>query len=190
VHRLHRMSPSLRNALLAAAAALAGCASGPETGGGAGGDIILEVAGQATSARLEGGELTGPQLSLAIDQNAMRGRAYGAVVDVSLKENQVTGLFGGQQLNLQLQRHEAEGFRAQGTLAGALSDFTFTPDALEGSVGPCSYSLRRAGGGLAYSGQRNCAGTRLTPTRLSFPAGFAERDWATQAAILSVMLTR
>ena len=183
--------------LCVGAALLTGCASGPETqpteGGG---DIVLNVSGQATSARLSQGELTGPQVSVALSRDALRGRAYGAVLDLSLSADRVTGLLGGQQVGLQLERLQPQGFRAQGPLAGTLSNFTFTPEALDGQVGPCSYSLRRvsrteAGIPLVYQGQRNCAGTRLAPTTLTLPPFFATTgEEPAQAALLGLMLPR
>jgi hypothetical protein len=201
------MHPSALRPLLlgmsATSVLLAGCASDPDPiAYRPGGDIELNVAGRATSARLAPGELTGPQVSLALDERSLRGTAYGRVVDVSLKGDEVSGLYAGQQMNLQLQQQEPVGFRAQGNVAGGLSNFTFSPEFLDGSVGPCSYTLRRAGppgpgsgtggsgGALVYQGQRNCAGTRLAPTTLTLPAGFTMQDGAAQAAILGVMLTR
>jgi hypothetical protein len=182
---------------------LLGCASDPDpVAYQPGGDIELNVAGRATSARLAAGELTGPQINLALHERTMRGTAYGGEVDVSLKSNEVSGLFAGRLMSLQLQQQPPIGFRAQGNVAGGLSSFTFSPEFLEGSVGPCSYILRRAapggpgsatggsGGALVYQGQRNCTGSRLTPTTLTLPAGFALQDGAAQAAILGVMLTR
>jgi hypothetical protein len=210
------MSPRL-SLLLAPLVLLCGCATSsssgaPASSGGTGGsgsavgngNITVNAAGRSTSALFEGNSLTAPNVSVAVTEDAARGRVATAPVDLTLKKGEVVGVVGQQgQTKLQVQQ-QAGGLVAQGKFAGSPSALLFTPQKLEGRFLQCTYVLQRAaapaagtatggsggGGELTYEGKRNCVGAQNNITTVRLPATFTQLSPERQATILNLVLAR
>jgi hypothetical protein len=207
------MSPRL-SLLLAPLALLCGCATSSSSGakassggtGGSGsavgnGNITVNAAGRATSALFEGNSLTAPNVSVAVTEDAARGRVATAPVDLTLKPGEVAGVVGQQgQTKLQVQK-QGDGLVAQGKFAGSPSALLFTPQKLEGRFLQCTYVMQRAapaagsatggsGGELTYEGKRNCVGSQNNAATVRLPATFTQLSAERQATILNLVLAR
>jgi hypothetical protein len=101
--------------------------------------------------------IQGPAHNLGRYDNgtAIRGKAYGRDVSITLTDTTAEGLVGRSPFNLDVSK-TPEGVSARGLIGGAPSTFTFSKARINGSVGRCGYDVRFMGDG--YSGQRSCGG--------------------------------
>lgn len=201
--------------MTAALFALGACASTPATGGSgaapanpsldeaAGDVVVIEPDGRTSYATLQGTTMKGREVSVTLEGDTARGEAFGAPVNLSLAQGQLTGEVGAQQTSLQLEPTQG-GIRAQGLFRGEQSEFSVSPNMLTGNVASCRYDLKRssrgnafggagAGGSVAavdYKGQRSCAGGQPAKVTVKLPSGFERLAPAQQATILGLMLGR
>jgi hypothetical protein len=149
-------------------------------------DIFLRTPGESISATVKGDSVESPDLQLYRSSSAVRGRAFGHVVNLDLKSDQVTGIVGGQPTRLKLNSQAGGGLEAVGLLGGGLTRFKLTPKEISGTVGACSYALQFTG--ARYEGWRSCRGQIENPVYLELPATLAEGGDAQVVATLGLIL--
>lgn len=175
--------------VMAGIAVLSGCAQGirlPETGDSAE-YFVLRVPGSAAEARLSLEGISGSEVQVTRFEDSLRGRAYGATVDLYWTAEEVRGTVGGSPVDLKVIQ-EGNVLRIRGLYAGRTGNFTIQPGKLEGTLGGCSYGMT-AEMGEVYVGSMTCGGV---PTRanLQLPPTLAMYYPAEIAAHLAVFLAR
>ncbi|WP_231864225.1 hypothetical protein [Sorangium cellulosum] len=153
--------------------------------------ILLTAQGELVSADIEPGRVVGPDVNLGVyaadrgrDGQTVRGVAFNRTVNVTTTGQRAAGIVGAMPLELSVTRAEA-GLRAQGLLAGALSDYRLDERQLTGTIGRCSYALTRTG--RTYEGSRRCEGPPHHATVL-LPRGLSSWSDAALAAALGLLL--
>ena len=149
-------------------------------------DLFLRTPGTSISATIKGDSVASPDLQLYRSSSAVRGRAFGRVVNLDLQGDQVSGLVGGQPTRLKLNSQAGGGLEAVGLLGGGLARFKLTPKEISGTVGACSYALQFTG--ARYEGWRSCNGQIENPVYLELPATLAEGGNAQAVATLGLIL--
>jgi hypothetical protein len=149
-------------------------------------DISLHTPGEALTATVKGNNIESPNLQLYSSSDAVRGRAFGRVVNLDLNTDKVSGIVGGQPTDLKLTPQSGGGLKAVGMLGGSLSNFKVTPKEISGTVGRCSYELRFTGN--RYDGWRSCNGRIENPVSLELPETLAQGNNAQVAATLGLIL--
>ncbi|MDQ3263977.1 MAG: hypothetical protein M3Y59_09980 [Myxococcota bacterium] len=174
---------------MAGITAISGCAQGirlPETGESAE-YFVLGVPGGAVEARLSAEGISGADVQVTRFEDALRGRAYGATVDLYWTAEEVKGTVGGSPVDLKVIQ-EGNVLRIRGLYAGRTGNFSIQPGKIEGTLGGCSYGMESQMGGT-YVGSMTCGGV---PTRanLQLPPTLAMYYPAEIAAHLAVFLAR
>jgi hypothetical protein len=149
--------------------------------------LDLRTPAASLTARVSEDGLSSPQLQLGLSDDAIRGRAFGLPVNITLDDKKVGGIYGRGTVNLEL-KEEGDTLEARGTFGGNLTNFKVSPKALTGTVGRCSYQLTAAEGDR-YRGQRSCGYGLENPVVLSIPPSLAESD-ARLAASLAIVLAQ
>ncbi len=149
--------------------------------------LDLRTPASSLTARASEDGLTSPQLQLGLTDDAVRGRAFGLPVNISLGDKKVGGIYGRGPVDLTL-KEENDTLEARGTFGGNLTHFKVSPKALTGTVGRCSYQLT-ATEGARYQGYRSCGRGLETPVSLSIPPAIASDDERLIAA-LSIVLAQ
>src|SRR5262249_31756295 len=101
----------------------------------------------------------GPQIDVGRYEGgkAIRGTVNGRTLDLTVSENGASGIWGSGPLTINLVEGAPNELKVQGLIAGRPCSFTATPQAINGTMGFCSYDLARQGGDT-YVGSRSCAG--------------------------------
>jgi hypothetical protein len=149
--------------------------------------LDLRTPAASLTARVSEDGLSSPQLQLGLSDDAIRGRAFGLPVNITLGEGKVGGIYGRGPVNLSL-KEEDGALEARGTFGGNLTHFKVSPKALTGTVGRCSYELTAAEGDR-YRGYRSCGYGLENPVVLSIPPSVASDD-ARLAATLAIVLAQ
>ncbi|MFL5348609.1 MAG: hypothetical protein ACJ8AT_27755 [Hyalangium sp.] len=155
-------------------------------GAAKGQDIFLHTPGEAISATVKGDSVASPDVQLYRSSDAVRGRAFGRVVNLDIEGDQVAGIVGDQPTRLRLNPQAGGGLEAVGMLGGGLSRFKLTPKEFSGTVAACSYELRFTG--TRYEGSRACRGKIEAPVYLELPPTLAEGGDAQAVATLGLIL--
>jgi hypothetical protein len=141
----------------------------------------------ALTARVTESGLSSPQLQLGITDDALRGRAFGRTVNVTLKDDRIGGIYGAGPVNLKVTEN-GDTLEARGTFGGQITNFKVSPKELSGTVGRCSYELK-ASQEDRYQGWRSCGYGLENPVSLSIPPGLADDDEQLMAT-LSIVLAQ
>jgi hypothetical protein len=176
VERVGRRSFSRLVPLLGVLLAGAGCAT--STGGkskvhpAAGApeqQFSISGAGFQTTALISPQGAQGPELNLGRYDGGktIRGSAFGRTVDLSLTETGASGIWGQGPLNFNVTEPTPEEIKVTGLIAGKPSNFTVSPERINGTIGLCSYDLGRSG--ESYVGSRSCS-TGVSRVTLQFPS--------------------
>lgn len=164
-----------------------GCAQGlrlPDTGDDAE-YFVLRVPGAAVEAKLSNDGISGADVQVTRYEHSLRGRAYGATLELFWTEEQVSGNVGGSPVDLRVEQ-EGNLLRIRGLYAGRVGNFTIEPGKLNGSLGRCTYTMTTQLGGR-YDGQVTCGGMPQDAT-LQLPPMLASFYPAEIAAYLAVFL--
>lgn len=149
--------------------------------------LALRTPANDFTARVTETGLSSPQLQLGLTEDALRGRAFGLPVNITLQDHRISGIYGQGPVNLRL-KEEGDTLEARGTFGGQLTNFKVSPQGLSGTVGRCSYQLTAAQEDR-YQGWRSCGYGLETPVTLSIPPTLAGDD-AQLIATLSVVLAQ
>lgn len=181
--------------LLAAAsgALLLACASGPEARPSArdATQFVLHAPSSgAISARAaatpQGGTLTGPQIQVQWDAQRVEGRAFGQAVSFSVAQGQISGLYGGAPVRLQVSESD-DRLHVRGLFGGQISNLRVSTAKVEGTIGRCSYDLAEFDG--LYQGFRRCAGRGAAePVWMTVPDALTGLPNAVVAASLGMLM--
>ncbi|QSQ20942.1 hypothetical protein JY651_37845 [Pyxidicoccus parkwayensis] len=150
--------------------------------------LDLRTPAVALTARVTKEGLSSPELQLGLTENALRGRAFGQPIDVTLKEDHVGGIYRGGPVNLKL-TEEGDTLQAKGSFGGQITNFKVSPESITGTVGRCSYQLKAAAEKDRYQGTRSCGFGIENPVNLSIPPAIAADD-ARLVATLSIVLAQ
>jgi len=141
----------------------------------------------ALNARVTDRDISSPDLQLGFGGDALRGRAFGRPINVTLDDARIRGIYGSGPVDLKMTQEEGA-LRAKGTFGGQLTDFRVTPQTFTGDVGRCSYQLTASEEGR-YQGWRSCLAGLENPVSLSIPPAIGNDD-ARLVATLALILSR
>jgi hypothetical protein len=147
--------------------------------------LYLRTPDGASSLRVTEDSLLGPDIQVTRDGDSLRGRAYGEVVFLNLGEDELGGSVGERLSRLSFER-EGNTLKARGTFGGDLTRLEISPEALSGTVGPCSYDLEASEAG--YTGARSCGGPPERPVVLAVPPELANQGPAMTLAALALLM--
>jgi hypothetical protein len=145
-----------------------------------GDEFISRGGGTATTARISESGLVGPTIQMGRYGNALRGRAFGAPIEVSWNAERVVGLTGGAPVNLRYQRGPDGILRLDGMYAGNLTHLAIGADGVTGYIGPRDFALDKHDGVLV--------GLYPIPEQVEIPQALARLEVGEQAALLPVLL--
>lgn len=173
--------------------AVAGCASTHETvaaeppATSEAGYFQLRTPSSLVEVKVTPEALSGPAVQVQRTEQGFRGFAFNQTVDLRAQENKVTGFIGSRPVELFI-TSEDSGVVLRGTYAGTLGRLELTPEGVNGTVGACGYSLRKATVPKAtYDGQRTCR-TPPEPITLTIPSALMEKPTGEMAAVLALLL--
>ena len=160
----------------------AGCAATSGAGSSSPGVALGDASDEPL--RLEGAAITGPDSSLVIEENGIRGRFRARPVSLEWDHQQMTGSVG--EIATRLQLAEGDDTRVWGSFGGLTVDLTEDGTWLHGRVGQCAYALKREGDG--FKGMRECGSALEKDIAVSFPGALAARPVGERAALMTLML--
>ena len=134
--------------------------------------FTMSGSGFQTSALISREGAQGPQIDLGRyeDGKAIRGKASGQVINLSVSGSRAQGTWGPGPLTLDVAQDEGQ-LRMNGLVAGRTSSWTASGERIEGKIGFCAYDLKRSG--EVYVGSRSCAGG-ISPVTVQFPSTILE----------------
>jgi hypothetical protein len=115
------------------------------------GDALLVITG-----------VHGSTIDVAFDGDELRGRVGGAAVNLSVQRETITGLIGDQPVNLRV-RTDDGAVHASGTFRGAIARLDVEAGGLSGTLGTCSYEIKRLSRQGTYAGAQHCEGGTVEP---------------------------
>ena len=133
---------------------------------------------------LEG--LVGPDVQVSRLGTELRGRAFHQTVQLSWGSDRITGTVADGPVDLKVVS-VGDGIRIEGLYAGLLGNLRISPHEIEGSVGACTYSLRRVG--ERFEGQHGCRSHPIELANVVLPASLDALPAAERAAFLVVILS-
>ena len=135
-------------------------------------------------------ELVSPEYQVSRTRDGLRGRINNRPISIKAENTKITGQLGNQPVNMNVTK-EGDTTRIQGLWGGAISNLTVSPSQLEGRIGRCSFSMKRAQNAAPgdYSGFSACQGRGQLPTGVHVPQDTSHPD-ARTAAELAVLLGR
>jgi hypothetical protein len=147
----------------------------------------LTGGGLQTTAVITPQGAQGPQVDLGRYEGgkAIRGTAFGRTVDLSLTDTGASGIWGQGPLTLNVTEPSPEEMKATGIVAGQPSNFTASPERINGTIGPCSYDLARSG--ESYVGSRSC-GTGISQVTAQFPSTVLSWRPIDLAALMALLM--
>jgi hypothetical protein len=136
---------------------------------------------------LEGNEISGPSTSLSLREDGVRGRYYGAPLDLQWTGTETAGVLGGQRTRLELAPLDGTTRRFQGSFQGMPVDLELKGPWLTGRFGECRYDTEQTSQGFA--GRRTCTGREREQVLVNFPEGLAQRTPREQVMLLTLAFT-
>jgi hypothetical protein len=116
---------------------------------------------------------------------ALRGRAYGRGVNVTVARGRAVGLLGTKPVDLTVSR-EGSALHYTGLVGGNPSSFWVSRREIRGTIGACGYELNWSG--AAYVGTSGC-GNAQRMTSVVVPTLFARWSTAEVGAALGILLS-
>jgi hypothetical protein len=152
-----------------------------------------KLPGNTIQARLDGNRLYGASVEVKKDGNTYRGNGAGGLVDLRSSASEdgmrIDGDIASGRTELYVTGATNQ-LSAKGLVSGAVSHFDVTPDSLTGTIGTCTYDLRKNADTLPYyEGNSRCAGGG-GGTRVALPEKFDEMGLDDRAVFLAVFLSR
>lgn len=148
--------------------------------------LTLRTPQGAYTIRVDDTHLSSADLQLIRDADSVRGRAYGQVVFLGLKDQEVGGTVGSSLARLHLSERDGV-TTARGNFGGSLSNFQLSREGLTGTVGRCAYALKATPEG-SYQGSRSCGGIPERPVVLDIPSALARQGAPMTIAALALVL--
>lgn len=148
--------------------------------------LFLRTPTAAVTLKVAGNDITGPDIQLSRQGDALRGRAFGRVVFLNLDDQKLGGTVGSSLTRLTFE-NKGQDLDVRGTFGGKLTHLTIGPEALNGSVGRCGYQLKANADG-DYVGSRSCGGIPQQPVTLDIPPALKEQGTPMTLATLALLL--
>ena len=172
------------SSLLAAGLLLSGGALAAEPSG----YLHIQTPGASVTARVTDKDITGPDFQLSHSSDAMRGRAYGRVVSLEIKDDLIGGLIGNLPVRMTLEKEDGGALKGRGTFAGRFTNLEIDRDELKGRVGNCAYELKAKE--QRYEGWRSCGGPLEFPVYVEIPPELARSGAPTTLAAVALLLAQ
>jgi hypothetical protein len=176
----------MRGAGIVVVVALAGCTYQMRHGPGSQHVGLRSGPHAGVQASLSDRGLYGPSVSLLREHAGYRGQVLDQSVNLSWDDHQVKGLANTASVNLRW-KEEGQVLHINGLYAGMLTNLRVSDEALEGSLGPCSYQLRWDGG--SYFGDRSCGGELQRFTSVELPGDLTSRPMGERVALVALILS-
>ena len=147
--------------------------------------ISVRLPQAAYNLRLAGGNVVANHIQLNWTPTEMRGRAFGTVAVLALKQDQVAGNIGGVPVNLKA-RTEGGALIGEGGFMGGPVELRFSPRELHVYLNGCTYQLKYVGD--RYEGPRSCDSRLAPPVTVGVPEDFQNLTPAEQMILLLLSL--
>jgi hypothetical protein len=147
--------------------------------------ISVTLPQAAYNVRLVDGNVVANHIQLSWTPANMRGRAFGAVTVLSLKQDKVTGNIGGVPVNLRAHTEDGALVGEGGFLGGPVR-VRFSPQELHVYLNGCTYRLKAEGD--HYVGPRSCDSPLARPVTVGLPEDFQKLTLAEQMVLLLLSL--
>ena len=147
--------------------------------------ISVSLPQASYNVRLVDGNVVASHIQLSWTPERMRGRAFGAVTVLALKQDKVTGNIGGDPVNLKAHMEDGALVGEGGFLGGPVR-LRFSPQELHVYLNGCTYRLKREGDN--YVGPRSCDSPLERPVTVGLPEGFQQLTQAEQMILLLLSL--
>lgn len=134
--------------------------------------------------RIRGHSITGPNSSLTLSDNGLRGRYLDQPISVSWTYQLLTGSVGDRAARLELA--EGDDIHVEGYFGTVRINYVLNQGWFIGKVGLCDYTLARLEGG--FVGRRNCGGPLEPDLKVRFPSHLLQRPVGEQTALLLLAL--
>ena len=144
--------------------------------------------GFQTTALITADGAQGPQIDVGRyeDGKAIRGTVNGRTIDLTVKEDSASGIWGQGPLTINLVAGAPEELKATGLVAGRPSNFTATKEKITGQIGLCGYELNRTGDD--YTGSRSCAGG-IGQVTVDFPSSILTWKPINIAVLMALLMS-
>lgn len=153
-----------------------------------GGELVVYANGEASSLRMVGERAWGPAAELQRFDGAYRGTLQGQVVDLHFTGDRVHGMVGSTRNDFYVSSVDGK-VHVQGLVNGHISTFEVDGETIEGTVGNCSYQMKRRGPESDdYLGYRSCSSNTYPSSRVSIPEYIRALPALDQATLYALML--
>lgn len=151
--------------------------------------FVLRIPGSSVDVKVDARSITGPEFNLTrysdASDHAIRGDAVHMAVNLDVKPEGVSGLFGGAPFDVKTVV-TGEQMQVTGTVGGRPSAFAIDPRGVTGNVGRCMIQMARHG--AEYVGTRGC-GRGSGPASMAVPASFGAWSANEIGAALAILLS-
>jgi hypothetical protein len=147
--------------------------------------IAVRLPQAAYNVRLSDGNIVANHLQLSWTPTNVRGRAFGSVAMLSLKQDQVSGHIGGVPVNLKA-RTEGGALLGEGGFLRGPAKVRLSPKELYVYLNGCTYRLQPVGG--RYEGPRSCDSLLAGPVTVGLPEDFQKLTPAEQVLLVLLAL--
>ena len=135
--------------------------------------------------RFAGNDVLSAGVQLHLDSGAARGRVGGLDAQMTLKDDKITGVVGGQHTNLKVKK-EGDSLKAEGGFLGKRVELRYGPTELHVYMTGCTYDLKYVEG--VYEGRRSCDSSIAPPIQVTVPNALSERTPSEQTLLLLLAL--
>ena len=143
--------------------------------------IAVRLPFRSYNLRFSGDDVYSLDVQLHRSPTKWRGRAFGRVANLTLKEDGVSGVIGAAPVNLKV-REEGDILLAEGGFLGGPVRLRFSPKELHLYMGGCTYELAYTEG--RYQGPRSCDSNLAPAVQVSVPDAFGGLGPTEQATLL------
>lgn len=147
--------------------------------------ISVQLWRNSYNLRFAGNDVLSAGVQLHLDSGSSRGRIGGLDAQLTLKDDKITGVVGGQHANLKVKK-EGDTLKAEGGFLGKRVEMRYSPTELHAYMTGCTYDLKYVEG--VYEGKRSCDNSLAPPARVTVPNSLSERSPSEQALLLLLAL--
>jgi len=150
--------------------------------------FTMSGSGFQTTALITKDGAQGPAINVGRydDGKAIRGQVDGRTIDLSVADDKATGIWGQGPITINVDDTENE-LKVNGLIAGRPCTFTASREAVQGTIGFCSYDLKNSGGGV-YLGSRSC-GRGIGNVTVEFPSTILEWKPVNIAVLMALLMS-
>lgn len=145
-------------------------------------------AGFQTTALITPEGAQGPQINVGRydEGKAIRGQVGGRTIDISVSEDKASGIWGQGPLTINIEDTDTA-LKVNGLISGRPCTFTASRQAIQGTIGFCSYELTNSGNGV-YVGSRSC-GRGISSVTVDFPSTILQWKPINIAILMALLMS-